>query len=73
MRRTVYSRALARAAQILGGAEELRSYLNVPKSLLDLWLGGYGMPPDDVFLRVVDLLAERQLQEIRQDVAAPPT
>ena len=68
MRRTVYPRALARAAQILGGTEELRSFLSVPKTMLDLWLGGYAMPPDDVFLRVVDLLAEHQLHEIRQDM-----
>lgn len=68
MRRTVYARALARAAQLLGGTEELRGFLNVPKGLLNLWLGGYAMPPDDVFLRVVDLLAEHQLQEIRQDL-----
>ena len=73
MRRTVYSRALARAAQILGGTEELRCFLNVPQSLVDLWLGGHVMPPDDVFLRVVDLLAERQLQEIRQDVGEQRT
>jgi hypothetical protein len=73
MRRTVYSRALARAAQILGGTEELRCFLNVPKSLLNLWLGGHIMPPDDVFLRVVDLLGEYQLQEIRQDVGEQRT
>jgi hypothetical protein len=68
MRRTVYSRALERAAEILGGAEELRSFLSVRKSVLGLWMSGYGTPPDDVFLRVVDLLAEHQLQEIRQEV-----
>ena len=68
MRRTVYSRALERAAEILGGTEELRGFLSVRKSVLGLWMSGYGMPPDDVFLRVVDLLAERQLQEIRQDI-----
>ena len=51
----------------------LRCYLNVPKSLLDLWLGGYAMPPDDVFLRVVDLLAEHQLQQIRQEVGEQPS
>ena len=29
--------------------------MNVPRRLLNLWLGGYATPPDDVFLRVVDL------------------
>jgi hypothetical protein len=65
MRKTVYSSALVRAAEILGSTEALRAHLNVPMSGLRLWLSGYDRPPDEVFLRVVDLLAERDMSELR--------
>jgi hypothetical protein len=65
MRKTVYSRALVRAAQILGSTEALRAHLNVSMSGLALWMQGYARPPDHVFIRVVDLLAERELKELR--------
>ena len=61
----MYSRALLRAAEILGGIEALQTYLNVPAGDLRRWLRGSVKPPDHVFLRVADLLAERHLEELR--------
>jgi hypothetical protein len=61
----MYSRALLRAAEILGGVEALQIYLNVPRADLRRWLRGTVKPPDHVFLRVADLLAERNLEELR--------
>jgi hypothetical protein len=66
MRKTVYSRALARAAKILGSTEALRAYLNVSTRGLELWMHGYARPPDHVFLRVVDLLTECELQKLQE-------
>ena len=63
---TVYVRALQRAAQSLGGVEPLRAHLQVSMSLLAGWLHGEAPPPDAVFLKVVDLLAEEELTAIRR-------
>jgi hypothetical protein len=47
---------LQRAAETLGGAEELARYLAVPPLRVRVWLRGLIAPPDDVFLRLIDLL-----------------
>lgn len=62
---TLYSRALKRAAEILGGAEALRDYLGVSMVQLRFWMQGHGKPPDGVFLRIADLLAEKQSEVLR--------
>jgi hypothetical protein len=64
--KTVHMRALRRAAQSLGGVEALRAYLQVPMGQLAGWLHGEASPPQTVFLRVVDLLAEDELTAIKQ-------
>ena len=64
--KTVHVRALRRAAQSLGGVEALRAYLQVSMSQLAGWLHGEASPPEAVFLRVVDLLAEEELTAIKQ-------
>lgn len=56
--KTVHSRALRRAAEILGGTRELRDYLRVPAEDLARWLRGEGTPPAGIFFRVVDLIVE---------------
>lgn len=58
MKHTAQSRALLRAAEILGGARELRDYLHVPTPDLARWMSAEEAPPTSVFLRVVDLLVE---------------
>ena len=64
--KSVYMRALRRAAQALGSVEALRAHLGVSMSQLNSWLEGETPPPDAVFLRVVDLLAEEELTVIKQ-------
>lgn len=54
----VHIRTLRRAAEIVGGEEELAMRLKVTPSHLSLWIKGLATPPADVFLRVVDLILE---------------
>ena len=54
---TMQARALRRAADILGGKDELRAALRVPMAGLEQWLDGVADPPMDVFLRVVDIIS----------------
>ena len=58
MTRSAYSRALARAATVLGGVQELSDYLKVPKADLMRWIKGEEKPTTKAFLDVVDLLSE---------------
>ena len=60
----VRTRALWRASQILGGRRPLRSYLNVSAMLLATWMSGANVPPTDVFLKVVDLIVEKDLKDL---------
>jgi len=49
-------RVLHDACLRLGGEAHLAEYLDVPVSLVDGWLKGRGVPPDEIFLRCLDLL-----------------
>ena len=62
----VHARAMRRAAQVLGGVEALRSHLQVSMRDLSRWMAGEARPPDAVFLRVVDLLADEELATLKQ-------
>lgn len=55
----VYIRTLVRAAQIVGGAQELALKLKVTPSHLALWMSGAEPCPPNVFLQAVDLVLER--------------
>jgi hypothetical protein len=57
----VYIRTLARAAEIVGGAQELAFRLKVTPSHLSLWMGGLEPCPGHVFLMAVDLVLEREI------------
>jgi hypothetical protein len=46
------------AADKLGGMEELARYLGVAPVSVRVWMRGLISPPDDIFLRLVDLLQE---------------
>ena len=67
---TVYSRALARAAEILGGSEALGAHLQVHSAQVEVWMSGLEAPPQHIFLKVVDLLSERNLTELRRGLPA---
>src|SRR5438874_2201830 len=54
---TVQARALRRAADILGGKDELRAALRVPMPRLEEWLQGAALPPMDIFLKAVDIIS----------------
>ncbi|MGQ0546267.1 MAG: hypothetical protein ACT4P3_13165 [Betaproteobacteria bacterium] len=54
----IHSRALRRAAEILGGTPALCDYLQVPAGELRRWLAGEVTPPAGIFFRVVDLIVE---------------
>jgi GAF domain-containing protein len=54
---TVQSRALKRAAQMLGGKAQLREHLKCSARDLDTWLAGAQKPPMDVFLKAVDIVS----------------
>lgn len=66
---TVQTRALEQALEILGSADALGAYLGASPRDLEAWLGGEAPLPGDAFLRIVDLLHERQLH----DLSAEPT
>jgi hypothetical protein len=61
---TVHARTLKRAAEIVGGEVELARRLKVTTKLLELWMGGVGVPPCDVFLKAADIVGEHDLQEM---------
>jgi DNA-binding transcriptional regulator YdaS (Cro superfamily) len=67
----MYSRALKCAAEILGSTEALRAYLGVSSAQLHLWMDGGIKPPDSVFLKIADLLAEKQSEALRERPAQP--
>ena len=54
----IHSRALQRAAELLGGMQELCAYLQVPAGELQRWIANADAPPAGIFLRVVDLIVE---------------
>jgi hypothetical protein len=63
---TVHSRALQRAAELLGGTEALGVYLGVTPTKLGIWMRGSIAPPGDVFVRVVDLLLEHDITTLHE-------
>ena len=67
----MYARALRCAAEILGSTEALRAYLGVSSAQLHWWMDRGIKPPDSVFLKIADLLAERQSEALR-DRPDPP-
>jgi DNA-binding transcriptional regulator YdaS (Cro superfamily) len=68
----VHIRTLARAAQIVGGPQELALKLNVTPSHLALWMSGAEPCPPNVFLHAVDLVLERAGQAPVKPAPPPP-
>ena len=69
---TVHSRAVLRAAELLGGREKLARILRVPKAEIDKWISGEAKPPREVFLRVVDLILDETSPASGPDDAQDP-
>ena len=57
---TVYARTLGRAAECVGGEEELARRLKITPSHMALWIRGVVNPPLDVFLQAVDIIHEHE-------------
>jgi len=55
---SVYSRAVRKAAEMLGTREDLARALQVSVAEIDKWILGEKKPPREAFLRVVDILIE---------------
>ena len=55
---SIYSRALQRASELLGGRDKLAAYLDVAPADVQKWISGAARPPQAVFLRVVDFIID---------------
>ena len=69
---SVYSRALSRAAQLVGGRDELARVLQVSTTELDKWIADQAKPPREVFLRIVDLILDETRHAGDDGAAEPP-
>lgn len=56
----IYIRTLHDACRVAGGEHKLAALIGVRVELIQNWLNGHGRPPDDVFLRCVDLIYESE-------------
>jgi hypothetical protein len=59
-------RALVRAAELCGGAKPLADHLGITARGMRAMLAGLTDVPEGVFLRVVDVLIARHLNELSQ-------
>jgi hypothetical protein len=68
---SVYSRALLKAAELLGGRDELAQVLQVPAAEIEKWIADDGKPPREVFLRVVDIILDETSAGGTDDTSGP--
>lgn len=68
---TVQARTLKRAADILGGEEQLARKLRVTPSHLARWIEGLADPPANVFLAAVDIVTEHDSPNPHEPPQAP--
>jgi hypothetical protein len=59
----IFMRTLRRAAELVGGEQQLAMELRVTPSHLALWLSGAEQPSIDVFLRAVALIHRREFPQ----------
>lgn len=64
MLQDIHQRALRRAAEIVGGNEELRLYLGASEADFSSWADKRELPRD-VFLRLVDIITEEEVRNVR--------
>ncbi len=55
---SVQSRALRKAAELLGGQRKLAERLGVNVTEIEIWTEGKRATPREIFLRVVDLIID---------------
>lgn len=54
----LHVRLLQKAAEKLGGMDEVARYLGISDVRLRIWMRGLIAPPDEIFLKLVDLISE---------------
>jgi hypothetical protein len=69
---SVYSRALAKAAELVGGRAELAKTLQIPLAEIERWLVDEGKPPREIFLRIVDIILDETSAGSADDTSEPP-
>jgi hypothetical protein len=72
VRTSIYTLALARAAEVEGGAKALAKRLCMPAEAVQLWIDGRLPTPGSVFLKAVDILLERSLACLEEDAHWTP-
>lgn len=58
---TVYTRALTRAIEVAGSAQELARFLGSTPTEISKWATGETNPPMPIFLAIVDVVAANAL------------
>jgi hypothetical protein len=61
---SVHARTVRRAAEIVGGVEELAAQLEGRDEVIKKWMEGQLPVPQEIFLRCVDIVNARQLDEL---------
>jgi hypothetical protein len=65
----IHKRALRRAAEILGGDEQLRIHLGATELDFASW-NGLRELPRNVFLRLVDIITDEEVRKVRRTARA---
>ena len=63
MLQDIHQRALRRAAEIVGGNEQLRIHLGASEVEFGSWAGKRDLPRD-IFLRLVDIITEEEVRSL---------
>lgn len=65
----LYGACVRRAAELLGGYEQLGDRLGIDPRALEQWSKGIGAPGDYLFLKIVDIIEDDALRRgIRADL-----
>jgi len=59
----IHTRALRRAAQILGGDERLRAHLGASETDFSSWTSQKELPRN-IFLRLVDIITDEEVRQV---------
>jgi hypothetical protein len=60
----IHNRALRRAAQILGGEDQLRLHLGASETDFSGWIGSRELPRN-IFLRLVDIITDEEVRNVK--------
>lgn len=69
---SVYSRALRKAAELIGGREPLAKILQVSQAQIEVWIADEAKPPRETFLRIVDIILEETASGLDEPAEPPP-